>query len=126
MGFNETDPRCDEYEESVADTMQDESLSVFYGFLGIIFSALGGFTLLFWGFGVASERMNKRIRDQAFNSLLRQEISWFDIHSPAALTSRLSDDSALIHSFTGEPIRTLTSAVSSVLVGVLVAFVYMW
>ena len=74
LGFNETSPECDEYEASVADAMQDESLDVFFGFLGIIFSALGGFTLLFWGFGVASERMNKRIRDQAFTSLLRQEV----------------------------------------------------
>ena len=106
--------------------MQDRSLKIFYGFLGILASTMIGFTLLFWGFGIATERMNKRTRDGAFTSLLRQEVAWHDQQSPNALTSRLSDDAALLHAFAGEPVRTLSSATASVLVGVVVSFVYMW
>jgi ATP-binding cassette subfamily B (MDR/TAP) protein 1 len=117
---------CDAYWNFVADDMQDQSLRIFYAFLGVIASTLFGSTLLFWGFGVASERMNKRVRDSAFTSLLRQEIAWFDLRSPGTITSHLAEDAALLHAFSGEPIRTLVLNLSSVFIGVIVSFVYMW
>lgn len=119
-------PEYDEYLDMVADDMFEKSLKIFYAFVGTIFTTMVGFTLLFWGFGVATERMNKRIRDGAFRSLLRQEIAWHDHHSPNALTSRLSDDAALLHAFAGEPVRTMAAATASVAVGVVVSFVFMW
>ena len=119
-------PDCDAYYEDVANDMQDRSLKIFYGYIGIFVTTMVGFTLLFWGFGQASERMNKRIRDAAFMSILRQEIAWHDQHSPNALTSRLSDDAALIHAFANEPVRTLTASLASVAVGIIVSFIYMW
>jgi ATP-binding cassette subfamily B (MDR/TAP) protein 1 len=117
---------CDAYWKYIADDMQDQSLRIFYAFLGVIAATLLGSTLLFWGFGVASERMNKRVRDSAFTSLLRQEIAWFDVRSPGTITSHLAEDAALLHAFCGEPIRTLALNLSSVLIGVIVSFVYMW
>jgi ATP-binding cassette subfamily B (MDR/TAP) protein 1 len=106
--------------------MKERSLKITYAFFGVIFSTLVGFVLLFWGFGVASERMNKRVRECAFTSLLRQEIAWFDVRSTGMITSHLADDAALLHAFSGEPIRTLILNLSSVLVGVIISFVYMW
>jgi ATP-binding cassette subfamily B (MDR/TAP) protein 1 len=117
---------CGDYWNSIADDMQDRSLQIFYGCLGVIVATLLGSTLLFWGFGVASERMNKRVRDSAFTSLLCQEISWFDLRSPGTITSHLADDAALLHAFCGEPIRTLVLSLSSVLIGVTISFVYTW
>lgn len=117
---------CEEYWSLEADEMKDDSLDIFYGFVGILGSSLVGFYLLFWGFGVASERMNRRVRNAVFTSLMRQEVAWFDVRSPGALTSRLSDDAAMMHSFSGEPIRSLVSSLASVLVGVIVSFVFMW
>jgi ATP-binding cassette subfamily B (MDR/TAP) protein 1 len=117
---------CDAYWKSIADDMQDQSLLICYAFFGVIATTLLGSTLLFWGFGVASERMNKRVRDSAFTSLLRQEIAWFDLRSPGTITSHLAEDAALLHAFSGEPIRTLVLNLSSVLIGVIVSFVYMW
>jgi ATP-binding cassette subfamily B (MDR/TAP) protein 1 len=117
---------CDAYWKFIADDMQDQSLRIFYAFLGVIAATLLGSTLLFWGFGVASERMNKRVRDSAFTSLLRQEIAWFDLRSPGTITSHLAEDAALLHAFSGEPIRTFVLNLSSVLIGIIVSFVYMW
>lgn len=117
---------CVDYWQWLAHDMEGRSFQVFYGFVGIIVSALFGFTLMFMGFGVAMERMNKRIRDDAFGSLLRQEIAWHDHRSPNSLTAQFSDDAALIHAFAGEPVRTLTSSMASVFVGVIVSFIYMW
>jgi ATP-binding cassette subfamily B (MDR/TAP) protein 1 len=117
---------CDEYFDFVADDIQERSMKIFYGFIGIIVSSVFGTTLLFWGFGSASERMNKRVRDGAFKSLLRQEVAWFDVRSPGTIKSQLADDAALLHAFCGEPIRTLVLSLASVLVGLIVSFIYMW
>jgi ATP-binding cassette subfamily B (MDR/TAP) protein 1 len=121
-----TPDECTEYWEESADYMADLSLAVFYGLIGIIFSSVFGNVLLFYGFGTATERMNKRVRDAAFQSLVRQEISWFDVRSVGSITTQLSDDAALIHSFSGEPIRTFVMSMASVAVGLIVSFVYMW
>jgi len=117
---------CDDYLDNVKDYMHDRSFDIFYGFIGVIVSSLIGYVLLFVGFGWAVENMNKRTRDAAFTSLLRQEVGWFDVRSPGSLTSRLSDDAALLRAYNGEPIRTLSMTLASVLVGVVVAFIYMW
>ena len=122
-----SDPsECDHYLETVKDFMHDRSFDIFYGFIGVIASSLIGYVLLFTGFGFAQENMNKRTRDASFTSLLRQEVAWFDVHSAGSLSSRLSDDAALLRAFSGEPIRTLSMTLASALVGVVVAFIYMW
>ena len=117
---------CPEYWESESDQMRDLSFKVFYGLLAIMFSACCGHVLLFYGFGTATERMNKRVRDAAFKSLVRQEVAWFDVRPVGVITTKLSDDAALIHSFSGEPIRTLVLNLASVFVGLVVSFVFMW
>mmetsp|Transcript_2979 Transcript_2979/g.5580 ORF Transcript_2979/g.5580 Transcript_2979/m.5580 type:complete len:650 (-) Transcript_2979:2220-4169(-) len=117
---------CNDYHTSVADTMREISFKLTYGWLAIIAAVIVGDILIYYGFGTASEKMNKRIRDSAFTSLLRQEISYFDSQTVGSLTSHLSDDAALIHSFSGQPIRQLVMSLSSVLVGIIVSFVYMW
>jgi len=82
--------------------------------------------LLYFGFGTASEKMSKRVRDSAFLSLVRQEVAYFDVRSVGTITSELQDDTAMIHSFSGQPIRTLIVNLSSVLVGLVLSFVFMW
>jgi ATP-binding cassette subfamily B (MDR/TAP) protein 1 len=119
-------PDCESYWNDTADDMQALSFKIFYGFLGILCATIFGNVWLYWGFGTASERLNKRVRDAAFESLLRQEVGWFDVRSVATLASRLADDAALLHAFAGEPIRTLVLNLSSVLVGLVVSFIYMW
>ena len=117
---------CEEYHSSVADELRTISLQLTWGWLGVIGAVMIGDILVYYGFGSASERMNKRVRDSVFTSLLRQEIAFFDAHTVGSLTSRLSDDAALIHSFSGQPIRQLVMSLTSVLVGVVVSFIYMW
>lgn len=75
---------------------------------------------------MASERLNKRVRDSTFAALVRQEMAFFDKRSVGTLTSELEDDAARIHAFSGEPIRSLLVALSSVITGLAVSFVFMW
>lgn len=117
---------CREYWNYIADDMQALSLRIAFGLLGVIASAVIGNSLVWYGFGTASERINKRVRDAVFKNLLRQEVSWFDVQSVGSITSRVSEDAALMHTFSGEPIRILIMNLSSVFVGIVISFVYMW
>jgi ATP-binding cassette subfamily B (MDR/TAP) protein 1 len=85
---------CQEYWDDVADYMRDLSFKVFYGLLGIIAAAIIGNILMYAGFGYASEKMNKRIRDDTFKSLVRQEVAWFDMRPISKITTRLSEDAS--------------------------------
>ena len=75
---------------------------------------------------MASEKLNKRVRDSSFSALVRQEVAFFDKRSVGTLTSELEDDAARIHAFSGEPIRSLLVALSSVITGLAVSFAFMW
>jgi ATP-binding cassette, subfamily B (MDR/TAP), member 1 len=68
---------CLEYWNSVANNMQDDSFVLaIYWFLLMICCFIGNI-LVYWGFGMASERLNKRVRDSTFSSLVRQEVAFF-------------------------------------------------
>ena len=117
---------CVDFYETVAADMREASWKISVACVGVIVLQAIGFVLLYYGFGTASERMNKRVRDAAFTSLIRQEVGFFDTHPSGILTTQLQDDAALIHSFSGEPIRTLVMTIASLLVGVVISFVFMW
>lgn len=117
---------CEDFWEDTANDMQDSSFFIAI-FWGVVFvGCIVGNVLTFWGFGMASERMNKRVRDQTFSSLVRQEVGYFDKHSVGSLTSQLQDDAAKLHAFSGEPIRAFIVASSSVVTGVVLSLIFMW
>lgn len=119
-------PTCQDYFDDQADYMRDMSFKITYGWIGLMACTIIGNGLVFYGFGKSTEKMNKRVRDATFVALIRQEISFFDLRSVGSITSSLQDDAAMIHSFSGEPIRSLFMNLSSVLVGLIFSFVYMW
>lgn len=92
----------------------------------IAFGCVAGNMLTFYGFGKASESLNKRVRDSAFAALVRQEVAYFDRRSVGSITSSLEEDAARIHTFSGEPVRSLLIALSSVITGLAISFFYMW
>lgn len=101
--------------------MRERSYTVAGYWAGLVAACFIGNTVMFYGFGTASERLNKRIRDSSFLALLRQEVAFFDKRSVGSITSQLQDDAARIHAFSGEPIRTVISALGSVAIGVIIA-----
>jgi ATP-binding cassette subfamily B (MDR/TAP) protein 1 len=74
-------PTCDEYYTATADAMQELSFEVSLYWVGIIGVCFVGNLLLFWGFGYATERINRRIRNQTFSHeargiIFRQTECW--------------------------------------------------
>jgi len=117
---------CQEYLDATADSMRDLSLNIIYLLIGLICCTLIGCVIMYKAFGMATERINKRVRDDTFKALVRQEVAWFDVRSVAEVTSQLADDAAMIHSFSGEPIRTFVMTIASVGVGLVTSFFFMW
>jgi ATP-binding cassette subfamily B (MDR/TAP) protein 1 len=117
---------CQDYFDYTADQMQDLSYQTMYLLVGLICCSMSGSVIMFYCFGKATERINKRVRDRAFNALIRQEVAWYDVRSVGEITSQLSDDAAMIHSFSGEPIRTFVMSLASVGAGLIVSFYFMW
>jgi ATP-binding cassette subfamily B (MDR/TAP) protein 1 len=68
---------CADYWQDTADDMQERSFDV-ATYWGIVFvGCIIGNVLNFWGFGMSSERLNKRVRDMCFKTILRQEVAYF-------------------------------------------------
>jgi len=119
-------PNCQAYWDSLADSLRDDSYVVSgYWFIVAVASILGNMSA-FYGFGWASERMSKRVRDQAFTSLVRQEVAYFDKRSVGKITAQLQEDAARMHTFTGEPVRVFLIAATSILIGIGLSFYFMW
>ena len=117
---------CQSYYDFKADEMQDLCFKTLYLLVALIISSMIGSIIMFKAFGTATERINKRVRDMTFTALVRQEVAWYDVRSVGQITSQLSDDAAMIHSFSGEPIRTITISLASVGCGLVVSFYFMW
>lgn len=117
---------CQEHWDRAADEMQALSFNIAFGLVGVILSAVVGNSLVWYGFGTAAERLNKKVRDALFKNLLRQEVAWFDTQSIDDLASRVADDTALLNTFCGSPIRMAIMNISSVLVGIATSFFFMW
>jgi ATP-binding cassette subfamily B (MDR/TAP) protein 1 len=117
---------CQDYWDFTAEEMKELSLKTIYLLIGLIFCSMTGSIIMFYAFGTATERINKRVRDRAFQALIRQEVAWYDVRSVGQITSQLSDDAAMIHSFSGEPIRTFVMTLASVGAGLIVSFYFMW
>ena len=114
---------CDAYWNDVVDDMRSSSfeVAIYWVVLGT-FGCILGNVLMFYGFGTASERLNKRLRDTSFKALMRQEVAFFDKRSVGSITAQLQDDTGRIQAFSAEPVRSILTALSSVLIGVTLSF----
>jgi ABC-type multidrug transport system fused ATPase/permease subunit len=63
--------------------------ALWFSLIGIGALVTGYFAVAFWT--LASERQIKRIRQKFFESVMRQEIGWFDTHESGELSTRFSE-----------------------------------
>lgn len=122
LGFN----TCSEYWDDAAEEMQSTSFELAVYYTLVFFNSLIGAAVHFWGFGQASERISKRMRDSVFTALVRQEVGFFDCQNIGELKTRLQESTARLHAFTGAPVRQFLMAVSSLLIGLIISFFVMW
>lgn len=99
-----------------------------YLFVGLavvaFFSNLGQLGL----FQFTGEKMTRRVREEAFRALLRQEIGFFDLEENAtgALTSKLAEDARLVQGLTGQAMGATIQGISGMATGLIIAFLACW
>ncbi|CAL4894691.1 unnamed protein product [Urochloa decumbens] len=79
-------------------------------------------------FGVAGGKLVERIRSLSFESIVHQEISWFDKPSNASGTigARLSVDASNIRRLVGDSLALMVRSTVTVLAGFIIAMVANW
>lgn len=117
---------CQDYWSDEAEAMRNKSFQVGLSWFMVVIACLLGAVTSKVGFGTAAERLNKRIRDNTFVSLVRQEVTFFDRHSVGRILSVLQDDTTKLYAFTGEPLRMFWIGMSSVAIGVALSFFFVW
>lgn len=80
---------CEDAYQIVADDMREDSFVLGGYWVAIAVGCVVGNLLTFYGFGMASERLNKRVRDSAFTALIRQEVAFYDRRSVGKITSQV-------------------------------------
>ncbi len=119
---------CDAYYDDQADDLWDDIIFLVYAWVFIIIGLLIGNVMLFYGFGAASERLSRRVREIMYNCYIRQEPGYFDLpeNSVGAVTGRLATDATLIKSRTGEPIQRIFVTIFALGGGIAVSGYFCW
>ncbi|KAL7124849.1 hypothetical protein ABFS83_14G076500 [Erythranthe nasuta] len=102
-------------------------------FWAIIFVVLGAISLIAYPsrtylFGVAGNRLIKRIRLLCFEKVVNMEVGWFDEseHSSGFIGARLSADAASVRALVGDALAQMVQDLSSAVVGLAIAFEACW
>ncbi|KXN72413.1 P-loop containing nucleoside triphosphate hydrolase protein [Conidiobolus coronatus NRRL 28638] len=80
------------------------------------------------GFGVSAEKLTARLRYMSFESMLKQEIGWFDKdeNSTGVLTSRLSKEAQDIQGLSGITLGTILQTTVNLGLSCIIGLVYGW
>uniref|UniRef100_A0A8C6NBD7 Bile salt export pump n=1 Tax=Melopsittacus undulatus TaxID=13146 RepID=A0A8C6NBD7_MELUD len=98
-------------------------LFVLVGILSFFTQFLQGYT-----FAKSGELLTRRLRKIGFQSMLGQDIGWFDDrkNSPGALTTRLATDASQVQGATGSQIGMIVNSFTNIGVAMIIAFFFSW
>ncbi|KAF8089748.1 hypothetical protein N665_0498s0049 [Sinapis alba] len=102
-------------------------------FWAIIFMVLGFASIIAYPaqtffFAIAGCKLVKRIRSMCFEKVVHMEVGWFDEseHSSGTIGARLSADAAAIRGLVGDALAQMVQNLSSILAGLIIAFLACW
>ncbi|KAJ3051035.1 GTPase-activating protein [Rhizophlyctis rosea] len=98
------------------------------GFLVVAFVAAFSNFGTHYLFGQSGERVTTRLRKGSFESMMRQEVGWFDREEnrTGVLVARISSDSARVNMLVGTIFGTMMQLATNIGGGLVVAFVVSW
>ncbi|XP_017054076.1 multidrug resistance protein homolog 49 [Drosophila ficusphila] len=110
------------------EVVRTEVLKISMIFVGIGLMAGLGNMLQTYVFTSAGVKMTSRLRKRAFATIVGQDIAYFDDerNSVGALCSRLASDCSNVQGATGSRVGTMLQAVATLLVGMIIGFVFSW
>ncbi|KAL1189260.1 ABC transporter B family member 4 [Cardamine amara subsp. amara] len=102
-------------------------------FWAIIFMLLGFASIIAYPaqtffFGIAGCKLVQRIRSMCFEKVIHMEVGWFDEseNSSGIIGARLSADAATIRGLVGDALAQTVQNLSSILAGLIIAFLACW
>ena len=117
---------CYDYYEHFANTMRQTSFQLAIYWALIALACLVGNLLLSWAFGLAKERLNRRVRDSAFKAMIRQEMAYFDQRTVSTISKYLQDDVTRINAFSNDALRVMFFGLCSQVLGFVLSVKFMW
>ncbi|XP_002061354.3 multidrug resistance protein homolog 49 [Drosophila willistoni] len=110
------------------DYIRSETIDVSIIFIGIGLLAGFGTMLQTYMFTTAGVKMTTRLRKKAFQTIVSQNIAYFDDenNSVGALCSRLASDCSNVQGATGARVGIMLQAVATLFVGLVIGFVFSW
>ncbi|KAM4705168.1 ATP-dependent translocase ABCB1-like [Rhinophrynus dorsalis] len=111
---------------NASNTLQEQMTTYAYYYTGLGFGVLvcAYIQISFWT--LAAGRQIRKIRRNFFHSVLRQEISWFDVNDAGELNTRLTDDVSKINEGIGDKLAMLAQSLATFLTGFILGFVKGW
>ncbi|XP_073702575.1 ATP-dependent translocase ABCB1 [Garra rufa] len=104
--------------------------TMMFSLLFLLVGAVAFITYFFQGFmfGKSGELLTMRLRSQAFNAMMRQEIAWFDDNNNAVgvLTTKLATDASLVKGAAGSRLGLATNTICGLGIAIIVAFIHSW
>ena len=118
---------------SVLDKLAEEDNEAEIRKWAIVFVLIGvgafiGYLLQFSMLGISGERLTRKIRSKTFRAILSQEMGFFDSkeNSVGRLTTKLATEATLVQGVTGDTLGGATLVTSTILTGVLIAYISCW
>ena len=99
------------------------------GVLKMVLVGTGTFILAYiqmWCWVLAGESQSKKIREAYFQSVIRQDVSWFDKNSTGELTNRLSSDMNLVQEGISDKVGLIIQFTSAFLSGFIIGYLKGW
>ncbi|TPP58268.1 Multidrug resistance protein 1 [Fasciola gigantica] len=110
------------------DKMRSQ-VSLFAGLM-VLMGVLRFLSMLGQGFffGVSGERLTRRVRCKLFESVMKQEIGWFDRteNQPGVLTVLLATEASKLKSISGAQLGYIVEAIVMVVMSLVITFIYSW
>jgi ABC-type multidrug transport system fused ATPase/permease subunit len=115
---------------SILIFFQEESSTMlsslsFYLFLIFMVQTVATF-IRCYVFGVAGERLTNNLRMKLFNSVVFQEISFFDSNEMGEILNRLSYDTKILENVITNTVATLISRIIEILIGSVLMLTISW
>ncbi|KAJ3086284.1 Multidrug resistance protein 1, partial [Phlyctochytrium bullatum] len=113
------------YPDSNETLNRDVRQSVIYlTIIGAAVAAIAYMQMSFWMY--SGERQTKRIREEYFKAVLRQDIAWFDKTQTGDITTRMTADILLIQEGISDKVGGAVQQLAAFIAGFVIAFVKGW
>ena len=113
-----------------ADTAKARDDSVKYAlmFCGLALYSLLAMLLQGWMFAISGENLTKRLRRDAFEAMLKQEMGWYDLqeNNTGSLCARLSGDAAKVQGATGARVGSILQGISGIVLAIALGLYFNW